>query len=229
MHNPYYNKEWIERAISNNNHRNAVGGMWDELGSLQMDFLLANGLQPSQRLLDIGCGSLRLGVKAIDYLQPGNYYGQDISEELIAAGYEKELNDRQRQKQPRNQLVANDSFDFSFVLPRKIDVAIAQSVFSHLPLNHIRRCLALLAPVMQQGGVFFATYWNCPADHDITKPLTHNNAASPADSITTYDAQDSYHYRTQDFEWCVRDLPWDIEAIGEWGHPRGQHMLRFCL
>ncbi len=42
-------------------HRNAIGGYWDEMGKLQYNFLLEQGLKPRQILMDIGCGSLRGG------------------------------------------------------------------------------------------------------------------------------------------------------------------------
>jgi hypothetical protein len=40
-------------------HRDVVGGMWDDIGKLQFDFLCDHGLRPSCRLIDIGCGCLR--------------------------------------------------------------------------------------------------------------------------------------------------------------------------
>jgi hypothetical protein len=35
----YYNKERIARRVSENEHRSAIGGMWDEIGTLQLEFL----------------------------------------------------------------------------------------------------------------------------------------------------------------------------------------------
>src|SRR3979409_2149502 len=60
-------------------HRAAVGGRWEEIGELQFQFLRTHGLEPQHRLLDIGCGSLRGGVRFVSYLDPGNYFGIDIS------------------------------------------------------------------------------------------------------------------------------------------------------
>lgn len=227
MHNPYYNAEWTAEAAARGAHREAVGGLWEELGALQLEFLKARGLKPHHRLLDIGCGALRLGVKAVDYLEPGHYYGQDLSAELIAAGYGKELSAAQRARLPRERLAANEGFDFSFLHPEKIDMAIAQSLFSHLPLNHIRRCLAMLAPVMRPGGAFFATYWRCPDAHDRALPCLHPNPSGAGEPVITHDIRDSYHYRPSDFVWCAEGLPWRVEELGDWNHPRGQRMLAF--
>jgi cyclopropane fatty-acyl-phospholipid synthase-like methyltransferase len=43
-----------------------IGGLGELMGDHQLQFLVDQGLKPEHRLLDIGCGSLRLGVKAID-------------------------------------------------------------------------------------------------------------------------------------------------------------------
>jgi hypothetical protein len=82
----YYDQQTIKAAIERGAHRDVIGGMWDEIGSLQMDFLKANGLMPEHKLLDIGCGSLRLGVRAAEFLEPGNYWGTDLSSALLDAG-----------------------------------------------------------------------------------------------------------------------------------------------
>jgi hypothetical protein len=57
--------------LSRLGHRGFIGGLWDELGRLQVDFPVSEGLEPAHVLLDIGCGSLRGGVHLIPYLEPG--------------------------------------------------------------------------------------------------------------------------------------------------------------
>ena len=56
------------------------------------------GLQPKHRFFDIGCGSLRGGVHFIRYLDKNNYFGTDISSELIKVGIKKELTSELRKK-----------------------------------------------------------------------------------------------------------------------------------
>jgi hypothetical protein len=50
---------------------------WEDVGRMQFEFLLREGLQPHHHLLDIGCGSFRGGRFVIDYLQEGHYFGID--------------------------------------------------------------------------------------------------------------------------------------------------------
>jgi len=67
-------------------YKNFIGGMWEEVGELQFNFLLKTGLKPHHQLLDLGCGSLRGGIHFIKYLQKNNYWGTDIRKDLLLAG-----------------------------------------------------------------------------------------------------------------------------------------------
>lgn len=50
--------------------------------------------------------------------------------------------------------------DFGFDrLGQTFDYALAQSVFTHLPLNKIMRCLLSMERVLVPGGKFFATIY----------------------------------------------------------------------
>ncbi|RLI53090.1 MAG: hypothetical protein DRO93_14110 [Candidatus Thorarchaeota archaeon] len=67
-------------------YRIAVGGMWEEIGKLQFDYLVKEGLEREDYFLDVGCGSLRGGIHFIRYLKPGHYFGIDINQRLLDAG-----------------------------------------------------------------------------------------------------------------------------------------------
>jgi len=62
-----------EKTYREGNHRSFIGGLWDTMGSLQIDMLKKYGMKPNNTLLDIGCGCFRLGVKAIPFLDKNNY------------------------------------------------------------------------------------------------------------------------------------------------------------
>ncbi len=220
-HSGYYDQAAMHADVRDGRHREAIGGLWDEVGDLQIGFLIAQGMQPGHRLLDVGCGSLRLGVRAVDYLDAERYYGSDLNEVLIRVGYEQELTEPQKAKLPGSHFGVSADFNFDF-LSQSMDFAIAQSVFTHLPLNHLRRCLHNLAPHMAEGGRFFVTYFECLDDQDIFAPLVQ-----PRGGVVTYDYQDPYHYRLSDLAWAVDAAQWAFEPIGEWDHPRGQRMACF--
>ena len=69
-----------EGAVGSNTHDS-----WLKIGQMQFDYLVSHGLKPDMRMLEIGCGNLRAGRLFIDHLDPGHYYGVDISPEILLA------------------------------------------------------------------------------------------------------------------------------------------------
>lgn len=221
MRNVYDNVNEVTRIVDAGNHRALIGGLWDEMGELQQAYLIAHGLMPSSRLIDVGCGCLRGGVHFVHYLNTGCYYGTDISAQLLEAGYELELRALHLDdKCPRNHLVQDSEFEFPG-MPTDFDFAIAQSLFTHLPINDIRMCLTRLVHHMRPGGKFFATFFLVDEDHPYGAPLAHPGG------ITTLDAKDPFHYRFSDIASLCRGLPWQARLHDEWSHPRDQRMVEF--
>jgi cyclopropane fatty-acyl-phospholipid synthase-like methyltransferase len=220
--NNYYNSQRMKKAIEAGNQRGLVGGMWDEIGRLQFDYVVKQGLARDMKFLDVGCGCLRGGVHFIDYLDVNCYFGIDLSQDLMDAGYDTELSQAGLQhKLARNNLHCTDVFDATCFGVR-FDMILALSVFTHLTLNHIKLCLDRLAAVTQPGSQFYATIFHCPDDTDWTQALSH----SPGEIITFPD-RDPYHYRYADLEFCCRDLPWKLQNLESWQHPRDQLMAHF--
>jgi SAM-dependent methyltransferase len=62
--------------------RSAPGGEFDVLGQVERDLLVQSGLQPSDFLVDVGCGTGRLASKLTDYLT-GPYLGIDVVPEFV--------------------------------------------------------------------------------------------------------------------------------------------------
>jgi SAM-dependent methyltransferase len=201
-------------------HRNVVGGYWDRVGKLQLDFLLGQGLQPEERFLDVGCGALRAGIHLVDYLDPGNYYGIDIDPDVLEAGYEAELPQTLRPKLPREHLRCTKRFEVDFGV--QFDMAIAQSVFTHVHLNYMRLCLYRLAPCMKVGGRFFGTFSEAPADFPLDGVL-YEDETRPS----RFTERNPFWYRPSDLEWAAGFSAWRFRYIGDWGHPRDQKIVEF--
>lgn len=220
--NTYDDGERIAAQVARGAHRALIGGLWEEIGALQLQFMTAHGLLPRHSLLDVGCGCLRGGVHFIRYLEPGNYVGVDINPSLLEAGYDVELAIAGLQSRlPRANLACLREFEFRR-LSRRFDFALALSLFTHLPFNQIRLCLTRLTEAITPGGVFFATYFQVPGEAPLSEPYTH-----PVGGITTHPAADPYHYRLIDMVYAVRDLPWEIRTVSDFAHPRSQQMLAF--
>src|SRR5437667_11270715 len=74
---------------------------YDVMAATQFHLLTSLGLRDFHTLLDIGCGSLRLGRLAIPYLRPGRYHGLEPNRWLVDEGISRECGgDLVRIKQP---------------------------------------------------------------------------------------------------------------------------------
>jgi len=220
--NTYYNEKRVDKAAKAGRHRGQIGGLWNEIGQLQFEYLRDHGVSPAMRLLDVGCGCLRGGIHFVRYLNAGNYYGIDLSQSLLDAGYDIELKKLGlHTKIPRENLRQSGDFDAS-PFGVSFDAALALSLFTHLPLNHIRLCLDRLGDVMTVGAQFFATAFMLPSDGTWRQEYHH----SPG-TIVTHPDRDPYHYQPADIEYACHGLPWKLLRIEDWNHPRNQSMCVF--
>ncbi len=200
--------------------RGLVGGMWDEVGRLQFDYLVSQGLRPEHRLLDVGCGCLRAGVYFIPYLADGHYYGIDKNESLLEAGRRVEMVDSGLASR-QVHLLCRDDFDCSG-FGQRFNVAIAQSVFTHLPWNSILRCLVEIQAVLAPDGKFYATFFEDTDGSHKTSVMEHDPGG-----IVTHPDNDPYHYEFSVFEDLARRAGLEAEYIGGWNHPRAQRLMVF--
>lgn len=212
----YAGMEISEQRRDRGFHRNFVGGQWDEMGQLQLDFLVSQGLKPEHLFLDVGCGALRAGRLLSDYLEPAHYYGVDANNDVIVTGYDRELTDEQRTRLPVSNLRSTDRFDCDFGV--KFDMAIAQSVFTHIHLNLMRLCLHRVAKVMKPGGRFFVTFFE-------RRPTFELDRVQPG-SLQFTERNRFWYYR-RDMRWVAKNMPWEFTYIGDWNHPRSQKMVQY--
>jgi SAM-dependent methyltransferase len=138
----------------------AVGGRtheeWLRVGQMQFDYLVSHGLKPGMRMLEIGCGNLRAGRLFIGYLDAGNYYGTDISPDILLAAQRTLASESLQDKLPHLTLVNN--LKLAFLPSGHFDVVHAHSVFSHSPVEVIEECLAHVGRVMKPDGFFDFTF-----------------------------------------------------------------------
>ncbi len=186
---PYLVPNFYADALAKGRHRDIVGGRWDETGRAQMAALRAEGLAPHHRLLDIGAGALRLGCKAVPYLDAGHYWATDLSGPLMQRGYDLELAHKDRL--PPGHLIEDADFNFPCI-PANIDYAIAFAVFTHLPADHLCRALTNLAarfPTLQR---LLFTVFLAP---DATQATTQYRQP---DGVVTHPNRAPYHLLADD-------------------------------
>ncbi|MBL8793779.1 MAG: class I SAM-dependent methyltransferase [Planctomycetia bacterium] len=188
------------------------------MGKWQFEFLRGQGLVPQDYLLDVGCGALRGGIHFVAYLEPGHYAGIDCNASYVEVGGRLELT-RAGLEDRRPSLLANVDFEVGR-FGRTFNFALAQSLFTHLPVNAIQRCLVNVTAVLQPGGRFFATYFDAPTVHHLDR-IQHPSG------VETYSDRNPYHYHASIFAYLATSLPLRVESLGLCNHPRGQSMLVF--
>ncbi|MFK0046551.1 class I SAM-dependent methyltransferase [Streptomyces sp. NPDC090741] len=140
-----------EAAVGSQTH-----DRWLALGKMQFDYLAEHGLAPHHTMLDIGCGNLRAGWRFIEHLDPGHYYGIDISPDILISAKQTLARQELQGKLPHLTLTQDLTLDF---LPDAyFDVVHAHSVFSHSPIEIIEECFAHVGRILAPGGFFDFTF-----------------------------------------------------------------------
>jgi SAM-dependent methyltransferase len=129
---------------------------YDLIAAMCFGLLTALGLRGRHRLLDVGCGSLRLGRLLIPYLNAGNYYGLEPNAWLVDEGLAQELGqDILPIKAPH---FAFDRSSTAFGQTNFIDFALAQSIFSHCGLDFLTQHLREIHQALTPSGALLATF-----------------------------------------------------------------------
>ena len=186
---PYHAPGFYDQALAQGRHRDIVGGRWEETGLVQMQLLLAAGLDPQHRLLDIGAGSLRLGCRAVPYLLPNHYWATDLSGALMRRGYDAELADKTRLSP--DHLIEDANFDLHG-LPDDIDFAMAFAVFTHLPLTFLQTALPNIRRSFPRLQKLLFTVFLAPDPALASSPLRQ------PDGVVTHPNRAPYHHLAED-------------------------------
>jgi SAM-dependent methyltransferase len=135
------------------------GPPWDfeRVGRLGFEVLLAERLRPSSRVLDVGCGALRLGYWLMRFLDAGCYFGIEPQQEMLDAGL-TELVEPDVVQRAQARFSPNDDFDFS-VFGERFDFVIARSIWTHASKTQIATMLSSFAATSQPKAVFLASYY----------------------------------------------------------------------
>lgn len=129
---------------------------WYDLGSgVQFSLLLFLGLREHHRVLDLGCGPIRLGRLLIPYLLPGNYFGIEPNLRAVHSALKYELGEGVlHAKRP----VFDDDEDFTLSkFGLKFDFIMASGILTYMGKPQLQRCLAEAERAMSPSAVFLAT------------------------------------------------------------------------
>jgi SAM-dependent methyltransferase len=175
---------------------------YDLIAAMTFNLLSTLGLRQHHSLLDIGCGSLRVGRLLIPYLNRGKYFGLEPAEWLVTEGIKHELGETVVQiKRPTffftdsPEIVVQGKVSFDFVL--------AQSIFSHCGLDLIKAWLSAISRSLARDGALVATF-----------------LIGEEDSVRTgWIYPECVNYRAATLERVAKDVNLRFEIL-DWKHPR---------
>ncbi|MHC4321593.1 MAG: class I SAM-dependent methyltransferase [Planctomycetota bacterium] len=125
-------------------------------GRKQLITLLNEGLNPSSKVLDIGCGCLRGGYWLIHFLDTACYFGIEPNRNMLDAGVKIILEPELTAfKKPRFDY--NSEFNFS-VFGTNFDFFVARSIWTHASKNQIRKMLDGFVHYSKEEGAFITSY-----------------------------------------------------------------------
>lgn len=119
-----------------------------------LDIALEEGLQANDRLLEIGCGCLRVGFWILNFLEPKRYFGIEPNSRMLEAGLKYFRPDIDGKKA---RLDSNDQFNLG-VFKRKFNYVVAFSIWTHSSKQQIEKMLDEFNEHSVKSGKFITSY-----------------------------------------------------------------------
>ncbi len=136
---------------------------YDLIAAMAFNLLTTLGLRQHHSLLDVGCGSLRIGRLLIPYLNRGKYFGVEPNKWLVKEGIKREIGEALLEIK-RPTFFFSDSPETIAQAKGPFAFALAQSIFSHCGLDLIKNWLSAISNSLAEDGALIATF--LPGEED---------------------------------------------------------------
>ena len=137
---------------------------------------------------------------------------------LVEAAHEVEI-PRHDLEDKKPTIICDDKFGFE-EFEEQFSFALAQSVFTHLPLQDISACLISMAKVLKKRGKFYASFFEGSRNKQ--------NVVQLEGEVVSYPDRDPYHYEFEQIVEVAGECGLETKYIGDWGHLASK-MMEFRL
>lgn len=167
----YYVKQ-VARTLDNRKPHATLGStktnpeFFDKSGEAHLKFLISSGMKNTSKVLDYGCGSLRVGRKLIEYLDSNKYYAFDITDRYYLAGLAGINPELIKEKNPQFFVISDESIR-KVSEQHRFQFIISTGVLIHIPKDELNEYFVKIISFMneqtkayiyfQEGGKYFQT------------------------------------------------------------------------
>ncbi len=145
-----------EEMISRHGFLGVPVETFEQAGREQLIALLQEGLHPESKVLEIGCGCLRIAYWLVRFLDPGCYHGIEPARQRVHYGLQYLFASGETDlKQPRFDF--NGDFDSS-VFGTRFDFFLARSIWTHACKRQIEATLHSFVRDSTPAGIFLTSY-----------------------------------------------------------------------
>lgn len=144
-----------QKGVKKLNYKSFVGNEneFDYMAASQFSLLFHFGMREYHKILDFGCGCLRLGRLLIPFLNCKNYIGFDPNKKLYKNFILKEYSEELINIKKTN-LINKIKF-----IPQNLDYIMAHSIFTHTGIDLLDEYFSFLIKILNNDGFLFATFY----------------------------------------------------------------------
>ena len=161
-------REWyveaVERRLAGGEVHATLGGEsaagehFQRTGRAMFERLCREGLRPDMRVVDYGCGSLRVGRHVIAHQAPGAYTGLDLVARFFEEGRATLDPELVAGKRPAFGVIGEDELARRAREPA--DLVYSTGVVIHVPRSELDEYLARLARLVAPGGRVLISFYD---------------------------------------------------------------------
>lgn len=150
----------VKRLIEERGEHTTIGAnlcnasKWQSAGKSTFKQLVdKTDLTPQSRVVDYGCGSLRIGQHFISFLAPRSYMGIDVTDDFITMGLDLLDNSLIDEKKPDFGFVDTDT-DIERAIAHDADLLFAHGVHFHIHPDELGRFYSNVSRIVHRPGSF---------------------------------------------------------------------------
>jgi len=138
---------------------NLSGGTYGVSGRRTFELLVQRyGIKRNDVCVEYGCGTLRVGMHAIEYLDPGCYWGLDIAKSLLEKGRVLIGNDLERRNSPTLRIISEETVSEAAAAKPKFLYSV--SVLMHVHPDELLEYMENVVTIIgDEGLAIVAAQW----------------------------------------------------------------------